>query len=248
MKPSVAKGGVKVGKASICDIYKTMDIQSVIKKRGITRLCHMTEIENLLAILEKGTGILASDFIASEKRNINDYTRLDGRTDYISTSVQYPNVWYYNYKKSDKDWCIIFIDTSICRRDNTLFCPVNAATQCGAYLETGANSFRSLFADEVNGRERTETMLECCPTDDQAEIMIYKEIPVSYIQGIAFENHTVSEKFRTLAEERCIEWPSLYLTPDLFNTSLSRKIRAGVRPPEIIYDEESELWQKDLCL
>ena len=29
----------------------------------------------------------------------NDLDRLDGKTEYISTSIEYPNVWYYSNKK-----------------------------------------------------------------------------------------------------------------------------------------------------
>ena len=49
-----------MGNTGICDVYKTMEIQNMIKKRGVTRLCHMTEVDNLLSILENHTGILAN--------------------------------------------------------------------------------------------------------------------------------------------------------------------------------------------
>lgn len=36
-------------------------------------------------------------------------------------------------------------------------------------------------------------MLNSCPTDDQAEVLIYKHVPVNSITGIAFETeHTLN--------------------------------------------------------
>lgn len=237
-----------MGNTGICEVYKTMEIQNMIKKRGVTRLCHMTEVDNLVSILENHTGILANDYLSKELFHRNDMDRLDGKTDYISTSIQYPNMWYYNYKKNQGDWCVIFIDAAICRRENTLFCPVNAAAGRGAYLGVGVNSLRYLFGDNVKGRVRTKNMLNCCPTDNQAEVMIYKEIPVSFIKGIGFETMEAIDRFIDTAQEQGIEWPPLYLAPTLFSTSLSRYIRAGVTPEEIKAEEKSALWQKDLCL
>ena len=100
----------------------TIEIQNEFNRLGITRLCHLTRIENLIPILKDNTGILANDFIAPEKLNPNDLMRCDGRTDYISTSIQYPNVWYYNYKKGAAagGWAVIGINPAICTADNAL--------------------------------------------------------------------------------------------------------------------------------
>ena len=236
-----------MGNTSFCETYKTKAIQDVLRRRGITRLCHITEMENLFSILTNNTGILANEFLKREKAHINDVDRLDGKTDFISTSMQYPNVWYYNYKKNSDDWAIIFIDTDICRRENTLFSPVNAATARGAFLGTGVDSLRQSFDGTVNGRLRPLSMLSCCPTDDQAEVMIHREIPTSYIRGIAFETVESIEKFTALAMATGIQWPPKYLAPELFTTSLSKKIRLGIEPDETIVKEESDLWQKGLC-
>lgn len=237
--------------SNICDIYKTKQIQNEIKKRGITRLCHMTQIEKLILILEGDTGILADDYIEEKNLHKNDQDRLDGRTDFISTSIQFPNVWYYRFRRNVRtemtDWAVIFIDSQICRRSNTLFSPVNAATAKGACIGTGVNRLKASFEDFVGGRTRTTNMLVNCPTDDQAEIMIYKEIPTSCFKGIAFETIDAVKKFINLAENYGISYPKLYLAPDLFTTTLSTKIRLGIEPEESFVEEESILWQKDLC-
>lgn len=234
-----------------CEKYKTNEIQNEIKNRGITRLCHMTTMENQLSILEEDTGILADDYINEEKLNRNDLDRLDGRTDYISTSMQYPNVWYLNYRRkissASKDWAIIFIDSDICGINNTLFSPVNAAKAYGAYLSIGASALKTSFSEVVNGRVRPTNMFSCCPTDDQAEVMIYKEIPVEYFMGIAFESKKAMVRFLDLAERYELSYQDLYIAPDLFTTQLSSKIRLEIEPQEIKVMEESKIWQIGLC-
>ena len=237
--------------SDFCEKYKTKEIQNDLNRRGISRLCHMTQIDNLVEILTNKTGILADDFIEGEKLHRNDPDRLDGKTDFISMSIQFPNVWYYRYRKNSRsemsDWAVIFVDTDICKRSNTLFSPVNAAKANGAYLGTGVSRLMDIFDETVAGRSRTEKMLSSCPTDDQAEIMIHYRIPVEYIKGIAFETMEVVNMFIELANRYSIEYPKLYLAPELFATSLSNKIRKGVIPSEILVKEESGLWQKDMC-
>ena len=51
---------------------------------------------------------------------INDLERREGCTKYISTSIEYPNVWYYNAKKDTNPkvniWAVIFIDADVLNR------------------------------------------------------------------------------------------------------------------------------------
>ncbi len=211
----------------------TIEIRNEINRLGITRLCHLTRMENLFPILANNTGILANDRIAPEYLKPNDLCRVDGRPDYISTSIQYPNVWYYNNKKSASggDWAVISIDPAVCTAENTLFSPVNAAKGCGRYLKPGVEGLRACFAPAVvSGRTRTSLLLANCPTDDQAEVMIYGRIPTEYFQGIAFETEAARQRFISIAQANNISYPDLYVVKDLFNTGLSTIIHSGNRP------------------
>ncbi len=223
----------------ICGEIETVAIQWEFAIRGITRLCHLTTLGNLFSILEDKRGILARDFIPTNRLRVNDTERLDGRTEYISTTVEYPNVWYYSYKKRTslqrEDWAVIFVNPVICREDNSLFCPVNAATGRGNRLRTGAAALRSLFDDVVpdaKGGPRTPNRLRCCPTCDQAEVMIYRQIPRRYFIGMAFESRDVMELFISRAREKNLRYPVMYIAPGLFTTDLSRMIREGKAPME----------------
>lgn len=195
--------------------------QNIFNSRCVTRLCHMTTIESLLSILDNNCGILATDFIDGDKLIKIDQDRYDGHTDYISLSIQYPNLWYFNKKRNNLDynWGVIFIDPKICDY-STLFSPFNAATECGYYLDSGEYALSKCFEDKIVTpknvtRSRTPNMLKCSPTDDQAEVMIYHKIPVDYFLGIAFESKEIAQTFVNEANKRNISYPNLYIFPEL---------------------------------
>lgn len=226
-------------------------IEETLRQRGITRLCHMTQIDKAIDILTTDAGILAIDFIEEGTVYQNDKDRLDGRTAHISTSVQYPNVWYYRNKKyinpKVSDWVIFLIDAEMCADDNTLFSPVNAAMGHGAFIGSEASHFSKLFADSVCGRVRTEKMLPCSPTDDQAEVLVYQNISHEYIHGMVFENEEVLWRVYGVLEEYSVPHPNLYVASALFDTCCSTLIRIGNVPEEKLVVKENKLWLKGLC-
>lgn len=77
------------------------EIYEEIKKRNITRLCHFVHTNILLHILNNNEGVKAVDFIKQDVLIQNDKQRLDGKTDYINCSVQYPNWWYLRRVKDN---------------------------------------------------------------------------------------------------------------------------------------------------
>nr|WP_297935114.1 DarT ssDNA thymidine ADP-ribosyltransferase family protein [uncultured Lachnoclostridium sp.] len=226
-----------------------IEIQNDISSRKITRLCHFVHTNKLLHILNSSEGIKAVDFIDEDVLVQNDKERYDGKTKYVNCSIQYPNYWYYKRVKDNnplfKDWAIIFIDPIVMTWDTTMFCPVNAATARGKYIESGYDGFRKIYEDSIPEakypRARTPRMLRNAPTDDQAEVLVFQNIPREYITGIALD----SEKNAKL---KGAEWKLLndvpqfdiYVSPELFSDVTSRKIRNGEAPLEIKY-EEAEL-------
>ena len=212
-------------------------LQDIFNNRCVTQLCHMTTIESLLSILDNNCGILATDLIDEDNLIQIDQDRYDGHTDYISLSIQYPNLWYFNKKRNELDynWGVIFINPKICDY-STLFSPFNAATEFGYYLDSGEYALSKCFEDELYNpirgtRHRENNLLKCCPTDDQAEVMIYHEIPVDYFLGIAFATKEIAQIFVNEANKRNISYPDLYIFPELSASPhvLSTKIRNGKR-------------------
>lgn len=219
-----------------------LEIQQEIKKREITRLCHFVHTNALLHIMEDG--VKAVDFISKDVLAQNDTQRLDRKTDYINCSIQYPNWWYLRRVKNNNqvfpDWAILFIDPMIAALETTLFCKVNAAKQCGRYIKKGYNAFYELFEPQVGKQVRPSTMLLNAPTDDQAEVLVYKSIPTKYIQGIVFENEQI-------AREKIVGWRimeykpiDVLVAPELFDVSTSKAIRLGNEPSIKLFLEEKE--------
>ena len=232
-------------------MQENKEIKNIIQQRHITRLCHMTQINKVIAILCSVNGILATDLIVKKLLFTNDKDRLDGRKDYISSSVQYPNVWYYRNKKetnpSVRDWAIFIVDPAVCSKEDTLFCPINAATSHGAYINSGEKAFSSMFAESVGRRNRYSRMLACCPTNDQAEVLVHNSIPHDMIKGIVFEDEIVLQKVLKILDEHDIPYPDLYVSSELFSTTCSNLIRQGIKPDERLVVKGDKKWQNDLC-
>lgn len=214
-------------------------IRQEIQKRKISRLCHLTRSQKALHILSSEDGIMAVDFLDDDLYDANDPLRLDGRTGHVNCSIEYPNHWYWNKVKDKeplfRDWVILLINPEILTLDTTEFCPVNAATGSGAYIGEGYPVFKGLFARKVHNRTRMPMMLSCCPTDDQAEVLVYRNISRRDIIGIAVkdEDQAESEKYRW---EQCnIPQFNIIIAPDLFNGRWSNKVRQGKRPYEYKY-------------
>ncbi len=221
------------------------DIKEIIEQRNIKRLCHFTKSKNLPQILMRGRGILASEFIAEDIFDPNDNFRYDGKTKYINCSIQYPNVYYFN-KISEKDiqfkeWIILFINPYIMTKEDTYFCKVNAAKENGKYIKKGADALKELFDNRVLKLDRTNKMPTNVPTDLQAEVLIYEQIPVEAIEAIVVPNIEQAHREKTRLETFNLQIPSIYVIPELFDKKLGINIREGKIPKENIYYERSEL-------
>lgn len=224
-------------------------LKQEIIERGITRLCHFTKSNNLSHILRNESGILANTSLDDQLEILkkNDEHRYDNKEDYVCCSVQYPNSWYLRRIKDIdplfKEWVVVFIDPNLVDNPTTLFCHRNAAAGRGQYIKGGYEGFTGMFKSPVNGQKliyRKPLMPRCCPTDDQAEVLLYKNILRSHIIGIAVptEEQARREKARlSFIQEvpRDIEW---IIAPDLFNVSWSSMVRNGNLPKEYLYGEE----------
>ncbi|XYY59802.1 DarT ssDNA thymidine ADP-ribosyltransferase family protein [Bacillus velezensis] len=115
----------------------------------------------------------------------------------------------------------------------------------GQFIKSGIEGFVGMFKNRVLGQRlmyRTHSMAECCPTDDQAEVLLYKNIPRGHIIGIAVptEEQARREKARlSFIKEvpKDIKW---IIAPDLFNVSWSSMVREGDIPEEYYYRREGE--------
>ena len=170
-----------------------MSAYDILSSRGVTRLCHFTKLQSFTHIITSPEGILSSDSIRQDTKNVLDSARYDGELDHICCSIQYPNSWFLNKaieRNSDqifKDFIVLYIDLSILNEREAKYCPCNSSRENGAYICSDMDSIDSIFAGVVGTFKypRSPKMLQCCPTDGQAEILIKGNIPPKYITGIA---------------------------------------------------------------
>lgn len=215
--------------------------------RQVTRLCHFTKTQSLVHILTSEDGILATQFIISKELHQNDMDRRDRRKDYVCCSVQYPNGWYWrkardrNLDKVFQEWLVLTIDVRIIRDAAFQFCCCNAASASGSYIQSNGEQISTMFSSPTpfGARQRTPSMLPCCPTDDQAEILIYRNVPYRYITGIIVGNEASADHITAILKTVGKKLP-VWIAPDVCNTQWSSKVRTGQVPLEIPYVQEGE--------
>jgi len=224
-----------------------------IKTCGITRLCHFTKSKLALHILRSESGIRAVDFVDEDVYDANDEKRYDGHKDFVSCSIEYPNYWYWrNVKDQDplfKEWVVFFIDPSLMLLNSTKFCVTNAAFRYGEFIRSGFDAFQELYSDSVvysrGMLNRKRNMLACCPTNDQAEVLIYKQVPRQAITAIAVQSEQQAEiEYRRWYKcLRDIPQKRIIIAPDLFDGSWSTKVRQGIKPQEYEYKGGEYEWK-----
>jgi hypothetical protein len=215
--------------------------------KGVTRLCHLTPLRNLVHIA-RGHGLLSTVELGEDRGvyNAQDLLRLDGYPDHICCSVEYPNVWYLKTRRRYPaplqalfpNWVCLAIDPSHLGRTDTLLCHRNAAAGAGRFVTSGVQGIQAMYAPSVIGsygntwtRGRKPAS---CPTDDQAEVLIAKRIPLADASTVIVADEAQArDAYVALelaqADVRAFEW---VIAPELFQTGMSDKLRRGARPVE----------------
>lgn len=224
------------------------ELERFVRDLGITRLCHLTPFHNLLHIA-RGAGLRSTTDLTEDQRAVfdqQDLARLDGRPGHISCSIQYPNVWYLRSRRKEAgalprlfpDWVCVLIDPRHLWREDTLFCHRNAAAGSGAYVAPGASALRGMFDEEVIGSGGRSWGRGAkpgnCPTDDQAEVLIHKEVPLQDANHIVVADE--DQAGRVLAGLDAIGAPvelfEFTIAPLFFSSDMSTKLRRGLLPEE----------------
>jgi hypothetical protein len=229
-------------------------IRAEVEQRGITRLCHLTPFRNLVHVAT-GDGLLSTAYLREAERrafNQQDLERLDEHPDHVCCSIEFPNIWYLRQRRRDArgearlfpDWVCLCLDPRWLWADATLFCPRNAAAARGRLVEAGAGAFSALFAPAVPGAygnvyTRTPARLNACPTDDQAEVLVHRHIPLEDVQQIVVADESQAKRtFIGLTQIGVPEDLFAYVICAEFFApqSLSGMIGAGRRPVEVVWD------------
>ncbi len=232
-------------------------IRAEAEQRGITRLCHLTPFRNLVHIAT-GDGLLSTKHLSRAERvafNQQDLERLDEHPDHICCSIEFPNIWYLRQRRREArgeerlfpDWVCLCLDPRSLWAESTLFCPRNAAAVRGRLVEAGAAAFSGLFAPSVPGAyanvyTRKPARPDACSTDDQAEVLVHRHIPLEDVQQIVVADESQAKRsFIGLTQigvpEDLFEYVicAEFFAPRL----LSSMIAAGRRPVEAAWDYRS---------
>jgi hypothetical protein len=225
-------------------------IKKQAERRGVTRLCHFTPSRNLIHIASGATGVLATKKLSQSERHVytpTDLERLDGHPDHICCSIEFPNAWYFEKARNQDvlftDWVVILVRPTYLWHNGTRFSPRNASAGRGHRIAAGEFAFSLLYADEVTGAygnvfRRMPNHLPCCPTDDQAEVLIPDHIILDDILAIAVRDETQAKA--ELAAFRLAGVPEnrfgFVISPTFFDKrELSKCIRSGQYPPERVW-------------
>lgn len=225
-----------------------MNGYEILKNREVSRLCHFTKLQNLTHILATENGIIASDSIRQDTKNVNDDARYDGESDHVCCTIEYPNSWFLNSaikNNTDKvfrDWVVLCIDLKILLVRRAKFCECNAGKERGKFIQSDFEKIDRIFADRVPSfaHPRTSGMLPCCPTNGQAEILIKDSIPRQYITRIIVGNCDVAGRVYSMQKFYGISNIPIYIAPDVLSPSWRRLIQQGKRPQEQQYIQPEE--------
>lgn len=183
-----------------------MLIQRFLADRRIDTLFHFTRAENLPQIFKYGLlprSILEENGLVF---SFNDEYRYDKCKDAVCTSIEFPNYKMFyplRLENPDVDWVVLRLSAQIICDFECAFCSTNAGNariyMCDIEERKGMKALRKLFDERDNGPTRRQQGIpDWYPTDPQAEVLVFAEIPISYMDKVIFENMEVLNKYKHL--------------------------------------------------
>jgi hypothetical protein len=234
-----------------------VDIAELAAALGITRLCHFTPLRNLVHLASDDAGLLSLRQLAELHGDYDqqDLERLDRHTDHICCSIEYPNAWYLRQRKLRAtpvqrlfpDWVCLTIEPKYLWKDGSRVCVRNAAADGGTLIQDiSPTALEALYASEIKGARgqtfvRTSARIAACPTDDQAEVLVHKAIPLADVQSVLVSAKSDAKRFHAGlrqigANVDALRWA---IAPALFDPyALSSAISQGARPVETSWEPE----------
>lgn len=225
------------------------EVLAEVERLRITRICHVTPLRNLVHIAT-GKGLLSSAALTEAERRAftqQDLERWDGHPDHICCSIEYPNAWYYQQKAGNdaifRTWVVMTIDPKHLAQERTRFCHRNASARGGAYIRDGIEGLCGMYQSPVEGAggrtyTRTPTHLQQCPTDNQAEVLVPRFIPIADVKTIALSTEEQAASVYVGLEQIGGDPTRFVFTvaAELFQPwVLSNAISRGTRPQERVW-------------
>lgn len=196
-------------------VQEQLAIQNIVKAKNIPYLVHFTHVGNLPSILKHGFYPQSRQTeLSGAIHHINDYMRLDNKTDHTCFSISCPNsrMFFRVRNKFNGNWAVLLINNRILWEKECLFYQTNAASNSVRFNSInnhqGSHALSTMFlsSDEC---PRDSFLLDCDPTDEQAEVMIPGIIESSYIDAIVFDNREIADEYNNRIKDKEI----LYCQP-----------------------------------
>lgn len=170
---------------------------------------HFTNVTNLPSILQ--LGLLPKDTLEEEwiEYNENDSTRLDGHTNSVSISFTSPNYkMFYKYRMQNrsKRWVVLILDAPTILSLDCAYCFTNAASKKITSIPLSQlktfQAFDEMFQEIHPEYSRRHMRIESYePTDPQAEILVFDEIPPTAIKYVIFQDDSSMKQYKPILEQ-----------------------------------------------
>lgn len=179
-------------------------LKAAIEKRKIEHVWHFTRLENLDSILKNGLIPRANLEAQSVSTLFNDCYRLDGERNANCLSIGHPNYkmfWGLRQDNPQQEWVVIACIPSILWLKDCAFCYENAAsskvTTIPLVNRKDVSAFENLFSPAEGKPSRAELNLpDTCPTNPQAEILVFGTIEPQYIIGAVCQSKSRSDELK----------------------------------------------------
>ena len=181
-------------------------MRSFLNERQIDRLYHFTQVDNLKNIFRYG--LLPRDELERRRIDslINDEWRFDGCCNAVCTSIEFPNYkMFYKLRcdNPDVDWAVLELNAEIICDSQCAFNWTNAGDSKSYLIPLNRRMTKAALEDLFNDKDGYPTRDELnipdwYPTNPQAEVLVFDQIPISYINKVSFERREIFLKYKEI--------------------------------------------------
>lgn len=196
-------------------------LKKIIKEREIKNVLHFTRLSNLDSILKNGLKSRKYLETIENSSTFNDEYRHDGCKEAICCSLCYPNYkMFYSLRQENpkEEWVVIGIRESILWEKDCAFCVENAAsnnvTAISLAERKGKKALKKIFKeDEIKPTRKELGLKDSCPTNPQAEILVFDDIEPENIFGVVFQSSNRVAEYKKLYKGFQFIYSSSYFSP-----------------------------------
>lgn len=185
-------------------------MRTAVQARDIKIAFHFTRYSNLPSIMRDGIISRSALEIQRSAVSFNDDYRHDNHREASCFSVGHPNYrMFYRLRQEypQEKWAVLVVNAAILWEKDCAFCIENAASDNVRHIpiiqRKGVRAFNAMF-EEIEGKPN-RTILGIppkCPTNPQAEILVFDVVEPRYILGACCQTLQMKQECERLFPER----------------------------------------------